>query len=191
MGQVRSAIHSQSFTSVFCPGTVEIWAALTNSTWKLPSKEVTDRFPVNALTLHRHMRDPMGRQPIVKHREIRSHRVEGSNFFLSLAALSDRYAGRDGVFVNIQSTTPSIDDFHHVFPSPPSPGDAFSTKTLRGVLLRRAGAIAWGAFRRPDSIRCGLDGTEYSPIFGPGDSLRKRNIKRFSWFAGGHVAMRN
>src|ERR1039458_7246965 len=51
----RFAIHSQSFTSVFRPGTALIMVRIGQDYLEAPLEEVENRFPVHARRLHRHV----------------------------------------------------------------------------------------------------------------------------------------
>jgi len=108
---------------------------------------------------------------------------------LNFAFLPNQEAGHHSLFVNIQTTTAFVNDFHPNLLSPLSPEDVFLAKNLVGVLPDQAGATVWGALRHPGPIRSGLNGTKCKPTFCHGDNLRKYSINQFSWFEGDPTAM--
>jgi hypothetical protein len=154
---------------------------------KTAFQKVEDGSPINARTLHGDVGDLMGYQPIMQGQKIRGHGSKGLNLLLHLPSFSDRDTNNYRFFVNIQTRTPTVNDFHLSLLSQLSPGDAFPLKSLRDVLP--FGATVRGAFRRPGPIYYGLRGTNPKPTFCRGDNLRKYSINQFSWFAGDEPVM--
>jgi hypothetical protein len=81
----------------------------------------------------------------VKHRRIGGHRSEGSSLFLNLLSFPHHNTGRPCLFVNIQSRTSLVNDFHQGLLSQLSPEDVLPLKTLLGVLPNQSEATVRGA----------------------------------------------
>jgi hypothetical protein len=145
-------------------------------------QKIKDWFPVDPGTLHGDARHPMGQQPTVKHQKVRGHFLEGPNLLLALLSLADDNTSRHRLFVNIQTTTSFVNDFHQRLLSQLHPEDALSFKTSLGVLSNQSKTTVWGALERPGQISSKLPGTKRKPTFCHGDNLRKYTIDQFSSF---------
>jgi hypothetical protein len=130
------------------------------------------------------MSDAMRHQPVMQHHQVRGRRTKAADLLLQLAPFPNHYASHYRLFVDIQTRTPAIYDFHYALLSQLSPEDAFLLKILPGVFSICGETTVSGALRRPGQIVYGLEGTNVKPTFCHRDNLPKDNT-RFSSFVGG------
>jgi hypothetical protein len=79
-------------------------------------QDVPHRLPVDAGRLHSHMRATVDRQPLRSAQKVCRSRLESTNFRRYLAIGYKAQAGRHRLFVNVKTTTASMQQLH--LPSP-------------------------------------------------------------------------
>ncbi len=75
-------------------------------------QDVPHWLPENAGRLHRHMRAIVCRQPLRQAQKIRRGRLERANFGSDLAIRYNAQTGNHRLFVNVETATPSMQQFH-------------------------------------------------------------------------------
>jgi len=84
---------------------------------ELPVQYVVDRFPIDARTFHRHMRDRLLGKPLRQCFQITRHRAKRARHFDWLAVRPrHNHTGHHGFLVNINPTTAFILDLHRTPP---------------------------------------------------------------------------
>jgi hypothetical protein len=131
------AIHTQSWTSGFRPGTCLTRAALTSRHVNASSSTAQNGLPVHPRALHRHVGYPMRFQPIPQGHEIRDRRAEDPDMLL---ALSQRPGHADNAAtVCLWTSSPHPRSITCSIPPPPpvmspAPGGASFVSNVLGVL---------------------------------------------------------
>jgi hypothetical protein len=122
------------------------------------------------------------------HHQVFGHRQKSTDLLPWLSSFSDDNARHYGLFVDIQTGTLTVNDFHALLLDQLSLEDVFPVKSLPGVFSNLRETTVQSALRHPSQIGNGLDGTNYKPTFCRRDNLSQGYHKLFSLFTSDAAA---